>query len=230
MNYTPLKSDSFMYLGCNPSITRAGWETQIQKENEEMSDELAIEQLIDREVFVGGKLVGVIKGQRFSPRKEHVRSLRIDVVSEVAQAYMRKPAFSAPLAKELIHSLQPDGTIRISKSMRELQRRWRNTIRIDEGLYAPDEMVGRAVVDNDSNEIGKVVGLKKIKRTYKGAFVQLLPRVKYRLGLPDEVLIPVDQFSRTTARLDEVILSTSLERVTALTSYEKLNFGSDEEE
>ena len=91
-------------------------------------------------------------------------------------------------------------------------------------------MVGRAVVDNDSNEIGKVVGLKKIKRTYKGAFIKLLPRVSHRLGITDEVLIPVDQFSRTTARLDEVILSTSLERVMALTSYERLNFGGDEEE
>ena len=195
-----------------------------------MSEELAIEQLIDREVFVGGKLVGIIKGQRFSPRKEHVKSLRIDVVTDVAEEYMRKPAFTAPLAKELIHSLQPDGSVRISKSMRELPRRWRNTIRIDEGLYAPDELVGRAVGDNDSNEIGKVVGLKKVKRTYKGAVVELLPRVKFRMGLPDQVLIPVDQFSRTTARLDEVILSTSLERVTALTSYERLNFGSDEEE
>ena len=195
-----------------------------------MDDEMAIEQLIDREVFVGGKLVGVVRGQRFSPRKEHVRSLRLDVSAEIAEEYMRKPAFTAPLAKDLIHSLQPDGTIKISKSMRELQRRWRNTIRIDEGLYAPDEMVGRAVVDNDSNEIGKVVGLKKIKRTYKGAFIKLLPRVSYRLGIPEEVLIPVDQFSRTTARLDEVILSTSLERVMALTSYERLNFGADEEE
>lgn len=219
-----------MYPACNRRITNAGWDTRTNKENDRMSEELAIEQLIDREVFVGGKLVGVIKGQRFSPRKEHVKSLRIDVVSDVAQEYMRKPAFTAPLAKELIHSLQPDGSIRISKSMRELQRRWRNTIRINEGLYAPDEMVGRAVVDNDSNEIGKVVELKKVKRTYKGAVVELLPRVKFRMGLPDRVLIPVDQFSRTTARLDEVILSTSLERVTALTSYERLNFGSDEEE
>ena len=219
-----------MYPACNRGITNSGWDTRTNKENDRMSEELAIEQLIDREVFVEGKLVGVIKGQRFSPRKEHVKSLRIDVVSDVAQEYMRKPAFTAPLAKELIHSLQPDGSIRISKSMRELQRRWRNTIRIDEGLYAPDEMVGRAVVDNDSNEIGKVVELKKVKRTYKGAVVELLPRVKFRMGLPDQVLIPVDQFSRTTARLDEVILSTSLERVTALTSYERLNFGSDEEE
>ena len=84
-----------------------------------MSEELAIEQLIDREVFVGGKLVGIIKGQRFSPRKEHVKSLRIDVVTDVAQEYMRKPAFTAPLAKVVIHSLQPDGSVRISKSMRE---------------------------------------------------------------------------------------------------------------
>tara|TARA_Y100000746_G_C15218403_1_gene332337 strand:- start:95 stop:547 length:453 start_codon:yes stop_codon:yes gene_type:complete len=142
---------------------------------------------------------------------------------EVADEYMRKPAFSAPLAKELIHSLQPDGTIRISKSMRELQRRWRNTIRIEEGLYAPDEMLGRAVMDNDSNEIGTVVDLQKVKRTFKGAVVKLLPRVSSRMGLPEEILIPVDQFSKTTARLDEVILSSTLERVVALTSYARLN-------
>ena len=48
-----------------------------------------IEQLIDREVFVGGKLVGVVRGQRFSPRKEHVRSLRLDVSAEIAKEYMR---------------------------------------------------------------------------------------------------------------------------------------------
>ncbi|MBC87783.1 MAG: hypothetical protein CMB12_00660 [Euryarchaeota archaeon] len=189
----------------------------------EMADEYKIEQLIDREVYVGGKLVGTVRGQRFNPRPDHVRSLRLDVMPEVADEYMRKPAFSAPLAKELIHSLQPDGTIRISKSMRELQRRWRNTIRIEEGLYAPDEMLGRAVMDNDSNEIGTVVDLQKVKRTFKGAVVKLLPRVSSRMGLPEEILIPVDQFSKTTARLDEVILSSTLERVVALTSYARLN-------
>ena len=194
-----------------------------------MADEYKIEQLIDREVYVGGKLVGTVRGQRFNPRPDHVRSLRLDVMPEVADEYMRKPAFSAPLAKELIHSLQPDGTIRISKSMRELQRRWRNTIRIEEGLYAPDEMLGRAVMDNDSNEIGTVVDLQKVKRTFKGAVVKLLPRVSSRMGLPEEILIPVDQFSKTTARLDEVILSSTLERVVALTSYARLN-GLEEEE
>tara|TARA_B100000965_G_scaffold329286_1_gene292681 strand:+ start:109 stop:762 length:654 start_codon:yes stop_codon:yes gene_type:complete len=193
------------------------------QERKEMADEYKIEQLIDREVYVGGKLVGTVRGQRFNPRPDHVRSLRLDVMPEVADEYMRKPAFSAPLAKELIHSLQPDGTIRISKSMRELQRRWRNTIRIEEGLYAPDEMLGRAVMDNDSNEIGTVVDLQKVKRTFKGAVVKLLPRVSSRMGLPEEIMIPVDQFSKTTARLDEVILSSTLERVVALTSYAKLN-------
>ncbi|MFL2977555.1 MAG: hypothetical protein ACJZ59_00630 [Candidatus Thalassarchaeaceae archaeon] len=193
------------------------------QERQKMADEYKIEQLIDREVYVGGKLVGTVRGQRFNPRPDHVRSLRLDVMPEVADEYMRKPAFSAPLAKELIHSLQPDGTIRISKSMRELQRRWRNTIRIEEGLYAPDEMLGRAVMDNDSNEIGTVVDLQKVKRTFKGAVVKLLPRVSSRMGLPEEILIPVDQFSKTTARLDEVILSSTLERVVALTSYARLN-------
>ena len=53
--------------------------------------------------------------------------------------------------------------------MRELQRRWRNTIRIDEGLYAPDEMVGRAVVDNDSNEIGKGCRIKESQENLQGS-------------------------------------------------------------
>ncbi|MAP42988.1 MAG: hypothetical protein CL981_04595 [Euryarchaeota archaeon] len=202
---------------------RSGWEAQTHEGENEMTDEYKIEQLIDREVYVGGKLVGTVKGQRFNPRPDHVRSLRLDVMPEVAQEYMRKPAFSAPLAKELIHSLQPDGTIRISKSMRELQRRWRNTIRIEEGLYAPDEMLGRAVMDNDSNEIGVVVDLQKVKRTFKGVIVKLLPRVSSRMGLPEKILIPVDQFSKTTSRLDEVILSSTLDRVVALTSYARLN-------
>ena len=87
----------------------------------------------------------------------------------------------------------------------------------------PMRWLEEPVVDNDSNEIGKVVELKKVKRTYKGAVVELLPRVKFRMGLPDQVLHSSDQFSRTTARLDEAP-STSLERVTALTSYERLNF------
>ena len=52
--------------------------------------------------------------------------------------------------------------------MRELQRRWRNTVRIDEKLYAPDEMLDRAVLDNQGEEIGVITGLFRVKRTYKG--------------------------------------------------------------
>ena len=66
---------------------------------------------------------------------------------------MRKPADLAPLAKELVHSIRPDGGIKLSKSMRELQRRWRNTVRIEEDLYAPDELLDRAVLDNDGMDI-----------------------------------------------------------------------------
>ena len=52
--------------------------------------------------------------------------------------------------------------------MRELQRRWRNTVRIDEKLYAPDEMLDRAVLDNQGEEIGVITRLFRVKRTYKG--------------------------------------------------------------
>ena len=55
--------------------------------------------------------------------------------------------------------------------MRELQRRWRNTVRIDEKLYAPDEMLDRAVLDNQGEEIGVITGLFRVKRTYKGVVV-----------------------------------------------------------
>ena len=43
------------------------------------------------------------------------------------------------------------------------------------------------------------------------------------MGLPEKILIPVDQFSKTTSRLDEVILSSTLDRVQTLTSYARLN-------
>lgn len=157
----------------------------------------------------------------------HRRNSRDQVLSDVrpdlTQEYIHKSAFSASLAKELIPSLQPDGSIRISLGMRELQQRWRNTMRIEEGLYAPDEMLGRAVVDVDGSEIGTVVDLRKVKRTFKVAIVKLLPRVSARMGLPEKIRIPVDQFSKTTARLDEVILSSTLERIVKLPSYARSN-------
>ena len=89
------------------------------------------------------------------------------VLPDVAEDYMRKPAELAPLHKDLIHSIRNDGSVKLSKSIRELQRRWRNTVRIDEKLYAPDEMMDRAVLDNQGMEIGTILELVKSKRTYK---------------------------------------------------------------
>jgi len=106
--------------------------------------EYNIQELVHRDVYVNDKKVGTIVGERHHPNEARVQSMRIQVETEVADEYMRKPAELAPLPKELVHSIQNDGTVKLSKSMRELQRRWRNTIRVDEKLYAPDEMLDRA--------------------------------------------------------------------------------------
>ena len=116
--------------------------------------EYNIQELVHRDVYVNDKKVGTIVGERHHPNEARVQSMRIQVESDVADEYMRKPAELAPLPKELVHSIQTDGTVKLSKSMRELQRRWRNTIRIDEKLYAPDEMLDRAVLDNQGREVG----------------------------------------------------------------------------
>ena len=143
---------------------------------------------------------------------------------------MRKPADLAPLAKELVHSIRPDGGIKLSKSMRELQRRWRNTVRIQEDLYAPDELLDRAVLDNDGMDIGNVVELIKIKRTYKGLLVKPHFMVRARHGLPETIAVPCGQLAKTTSRLDEVILKCTFSRLITLPSYMKLNFEEYEEE
>ena len=195
-----------------------------------MVEDYEIQEIIDREVYVGEKQVGVVVGERFHPRDEFVKSLRIKVEDEVADEFMRKPADQAPLAKELVHSIRPDGGIKLSKSMRELQRRWRNTVRIEEDLYAPDELLDRAVLDNDGMDIGNVIDLIKIKRTYKGLLIKPHFMVRARHGLPETIAVPCGQLARTTSRLDEVILKCTFSRLVTLPSYLKLNFGDYEEE
>jgi len=111
-----------------------------------MNEEIRIQELLQRDVYVGETLVGTITGERFHPRDECVQSVRIQVTDDVAGEYMRKPAEYAPLSKELVHSVRPDGSVKLTKSIRELQRRWRNTVRINEKLYAPDELMDRAVL------------------------------------------------------------------------------------
>ena len=131
-----------------------------------------IQELLQSDVYVNDTKVGTIVGERHHPNEARVRSMRIMVEPGVADEFMRKPAELAPLHKELIHSIRNDGAVKLSKSMRELQRRWRNTVRIDEKLYAPDEMMDRAVLDNQGNEIGVITDLVKIKRTYRAVVVK----------------------------------------------------------
>ena len=195
-----------------------------------MSEEYRIQELLERDVYVGETRVGVITGERFHPRDELVRSMRIQVEDDVAEEYMRKPAAHAPLHKELVHSIRADGGIKLSKSMRELQRRWRNTVRIDEKLYAPDELLDRAVLDNDNEDLGNVIDLVKIKRTYKGLVVQPHYIMRKRHGLPETIVVPVGQLARTTARMDEIIMRCSMKRLVTLPSYLKLNGEGSEEE
>ena len=112
----------------------------------------------------------------------------VATTDDVAGEYMRKPAEYAPLSKELVHSVRPDGSVKLTKSIRELQRRWRNTVRINEKLYAPDELMDRAVLDNDGIDIGNVIEMRKTKRTFKGVVVRTHFTVRDRYNLPDCLL------------------------------------------
>ena len=194
-----------------------------------MNDEYRIQELLQREVYVGNTLVGIITGERSHPRDEFVQSMRLEVVDDVAGEFMRKPADSAPLSKELVHSIRPDGGVKLSKSMRELQRRWRNTIRINEQLWAPDELLDRAVMDNDGIDLGNVVGFVKVKRTFRGIAVNTHSILRRKYNLPEQIIIPVKQLARTTSFLDELILRCTANRLVTLPSYLALNGGEVEE-
>ncbi len=193
-----------------------------------MSEEYRIQELLQREVYVGETLVGIITGERSHPRDEFVRSMRLEVVDDVADEYMRKAAECAPLSKELVHSILPNGGVKLSKSMRELQRRWRNTIRIDEQLWAPDELLDRAVMDNNGIDLGQVLGFVKVKRTYRGVIVQTRSVLRRKYELPETLIVPVKQLARTTAFLDELILRCTMKRLLTLPSYLALNDDCDD--
>ncbi|CAI8254448.1 MAG: hypothetical protein VYE59_00495 [Candidatus Thermoplasmatota archaeon] len=186
-------------------------------------NEYTIQELLKRDVYVGDTKVGVIIGERNHPNVDRVRSMRISVESDIADEFMRKPAEMAPLSKELVHSIMDDGSVKLSKSMRELQRRWRNTVRIDENLYAPDEMEDRAVQDNQGDELGVIVGLLKKKRTYRGVVVETRPSVRRDFGLPEKINIPISAFAKTRESLDEVVLSRTISKLLTLPSYIQIN-------
>ncbi|MBK29128.1 MAG: hypothetical protein CMB49_00220 [Euryarchaeota archaeon] len=185
--------------------------------------EYSIQDLLQREVFVNQTKVGVIVGERHHPNEARVQSMRIQVIPEIAEEYMRKPAELAPLPKELVHSIRADGAVKLSKSMRELQRRWRNTVRIDEKLYAPDEMIDRALLDNQGMEIGVVTELVKVKRTYRGVCVKVRSGIQRQYGVEPVLRIPITAISRTRERLDEVVLSRTFEKTLQLPSFLQIN-------
>jgi hypothetical protein len=141
----------------------------------------------------------------------------------VADEFMRKPAELAPLHKELIHSIRNDGAIKLSKSMRELQRRWRNTVRIDEKLYAPDEMMDKAVLDNQGMEIGVIDSLVKVKRTYRAVVIKTRIGVQMQYGVAKQINIPITALARTRERLDEIVLSRTFDKLLTLPSYLQAN-------
>ena len=182
-------------------------------------NEYSIQELLQRDVYVNQTKVGVIVGERHHPNEERVQSMRIQVLPEVAEEYMRKPAGLAPLPKELVHSIRDDGSVKLSKSMRELQRRWRNTVRIDEKLYAPDEMRDRAVLDNQGIEVGVITSLVKVKRTYRGVIVRVRSGIQRQYGIEPIVRFPIGALARTRERLDEVVLSRTFEKTLLLPSY-----------
>ena len=182
-----------------------------------------IQELLQRDVYVNDTKVGVIVGERHHPNESRVRSMRIMVEPGVEDEFMRKPAELAPLHKELIHSIRHDGSVKLSKSMRELQRRWRNTVRIDEKLYAPDEMMDRAVLDNQGMEIGVITDLVKIKRTYRAVVVKTRIGVQMQYGIDTTINVPITALARTRERLDEVVLSRTFDKLLGLPSYIQAN-------
>ena len=191
-------------------------------------EEYNIQELLQRDVYVNDVKVGTIVGERHHPNVSRVQSMRIRVEEDIQDEYMRKPAEHAPLPKELVHSIRNDGSVRLSKSMRELQRRWRNTVRIDEKLYAPDEMLDKAVLDNQGDEIGVIIDLHKKKRTYTGLIVKTRRLVQIDFGIDEYIRIPIGAIARTRESLDEVVLSRTFDKVMQLPTYIKIN--SDEEE
>jgi len=74
-------------------------------------------------------------------------------------------------------------------------------------------------------ELGVVIGLVKVKRTYRGITVKLRSAVRRRYSLDETIDIPVTALARTRARLDEIVLSRTYEKLRSLPSYIQINEG-----
>ena len=58
----------------------------LQQETKNMADDnYRIQELLQREVYVGANLVGTIVGERYHPNEDRVRSMRLPVQPNVAE-------------------------------------------------------------------------------------------------------------------------------------------------
>ena len=90
-------------------------------------------------------------------------------------------------------------------------------------MYAPDEMLDRAVLDNQGLEIGIIKELLKVKRTYRALRIKTRLNIQMQYGVEDYINIPISALSKTRERLDEVVLSRGFDKVLQLPSFGQVN-------
>ena len=69
----------------------------------------------------------------------------------------------------------------------------------------------------------------KVKRTYRGITVKLRSAVRRKFALDETIDIPVTALARTRARLDEIVLSRTYQKLRSLPSYIQINQGFPED-
>lgn len=131
----------------------------------------------------------------------------------------------------------PDTRAPLSKAMKELQRRWRDTVRIGEQLFTPDELVGCVVLDTNGVAIGvTLAGLgDKEERRYVGLVVNAEPFWKEEdlrgLGISGSmaasiestIYVPMGQISEFRKDESELALRCSVSRLVTLPSFLRMN-------
>ena len=131
----------------------------------------------------------------------------------------------------------PDTRAPLSKAMKELQRRWRDTVRIGEQLFTPDELVGCVVLDTNGVAIGvTLAGLgDKEERRYVGLVVNAEPFWKEEdwrgLGISGSmaasiestIYVPMGQISEFRKGDSELVLRCSVSRLVTLPSFLRMN-------
>ena len=185
--------------------------------------ELELQDILQRPLYINDQRVGVIKGERNHPNRDRLKTVRVMIDLDVAETYMRKPATYAPVHKELLKGIDKDGHVQVSKSFRELQRRWRKTIRIQEALYAPEELVDRGVCDADEIEIGYITRLFKVKRTFKLMQITLNRRTANRYDTHTEIALPVSMIQRSRDFADDLVLAKRFNKILHSATFHQYN-------